>query len=90
MTIEEFVRRKKSFEGKWTPISKELPPEAFDVLVTYAVTGIKGKKRRYVEIASHYDGEWSSVTDEFLFPRTVVEYISWMPIPDPDDREVTT
>lgn len=71
-------------EQRWIPCAPETMPENTDeVFVTYTVNG---KKQRYVETATWYDGDegyWSSPWDEYRVPGTKVEVIAWMPLPKP-------
>lgn len=71
-------------EQQWIPCAPETMPENNDeVFVTYTVNG---KKQRYVETATWYDGDegyWSSPWDEYRVPGTKVEVIAWMPLPKP-------
>ena len=71
----------------WTPITESLPDEEREVLVTVHFEGYKDKYQnlkpcRYVEIASHIDGEWSSYTDEYKVVPRRHHVIAWMPLPE--------
>lgn len=71
------------YHGGWIPCSERMPENNDEVLVTYTVNG---KKHRYVETATWYDGDegyWSSPWDEYRVPGTKTEVIAWMPLPTP-------
>lgn len=68
-------------EQRWIPVSEYLPVTNDEVLVTYIVNG--NAKKRYVETANCYDGEWSSVNDEYRIPNTKIEIIAWCEMPKP-------
>lgn len=68
-------------EPRWIPVSEYLPVTNDEVLVTYIVNG--NTKKRYVETANCFDGEWSSVNDEYRIPNTKIEIIAWCEMPKP-------
>ena len=68
-------------EPRWIPVSEYLPVTNDEVLVTYIVNG--NAKKRYVETARCFDGEWSSVNDEYRVPNTKIEIIAWCEMPKP-------
>ena len=68
-------------EPRWIPVSEYLPVTNDEVLVTYIVNG--NAKKRYVETANCFDGEWSSVNDEYRIPNTKIEIIAWCEMPKP-------
>lgn len=68
-------------ESRWIPVSEYLPVTNDEVLVTYIVNG--NTKKRYVETANCFDGEWSSVNDEYRIPNTKIEIIAWCEMPKP-------
>ena len=68
-------------ESRWIPVSEYLPVTNDEVLVTYIVNG--NTKKRYVETAECFDGEWSSVNDEYRIPNTKIEIIAWCEMPKP-------
>lgn len=73
-------------EPRWIPVSEYLPVTNDEVLVTYIVNG--NTKKRYVETANCFDGEWSSVNDEYRIPNTKIEIIAWCEMPKPYKVEV--
>ena len=73
-------------EPRWIPVSEYLPVTNDEVLVTYIVNG--NAKKRYVETANCFDGEWSSVNDEYRIPNTKIEIIAWCEMPKPYKAEV--
>lgn len=72
-------------EPRWIPVSEYLPVTNDEVLVTYIVNGNANK--RYVETANCFDGEWSSVNDEYRIPNTKIEIIAWCEMPKPYKAE---
>lgn len=72
-------------EPRWIPVSDYLPVTNDEVLVTYIVNG--NAKKRYVETANCFDGEWSSVNDEYRIPNTKIEIIAWCEMPKPYKAE---
>lgn len=72
-------------EPRWIPVSEYLPVTNDEVLVTYIVNG--NAKKRYVETAYCYDGEWSSVNDEYRIPNTKIEIVAWCEMPKPYKAE---
>lgn len=72
-------------EPRWIPVSEYLPVTNDEVLVTYIVNG--NAKKRYVETANCFDGEWSSVNDEYRIPNTKIEIIAWCEMPKPYKAE---
>ena len=75
-------------ERKWIPVTERLPEEETDVLVSVHFEGFKGKTvdlppSDYVEIASHVDGVWSSLSDEYKVAWKKHHVVAWMPTPDP-------
>lgn len=72
-------------EPRWIPVSDYLPVTNDEVLVTYIVNG--NHKKRYVETANCFDGEWSSVNDEYRIPNTKIEIIAWCEMPKPYKAE---
>ena len=71
-----------------------MPEEDKDVLVTREFLGLKIKHKggwndhikpcRYVEIASHIDGCWSALSDEYKVSKDRhTDPIAWMPLPAP-------
>ena len=79
-TVEEMKQ-----EPRWIPVSEYLPVTNDEVLVTYIVNG--NAKKRYVETANCFDGEWSSVNDEYRIPNTKIEIIAWCEMPKPYKAE---
>ena len=73
-------------QPRWIPVSEYLPVTNDEVLVTYIVNG--NAKKRYVETANCFDGEWSSVNDEYRIPNTKIEIIAWCEMPKPYKAEV--
>ena len=72
-------------EPRWIPVSEDLPVTNDEVLVTYIVNG--NTKKRYVETANCFNGEWSSVNDEYRIPNTKIEIIAWCEMPKPYKAE---
>lgn len=68
-------------EPRWIPIGDYLPVTEDEVLVTYIVNG--NYKKRYVETANYFNGEWSSIYDEYRILYTKIEILAWMPLPKP-------
>lgn len=84
-TIEEM---KAESERKWIPVTEALPEEEKDVLVSVHFEGFKGKTvdlppSDYVEIASHVDGVWSSLSDEYKAVEVNHHVVAWMETPEP-------
>lgn len=74
-------------ERKWIPVTEALPEEETDVLVSVHFEGFKGKTvdlppSDYVEIASHVDGVWSSLSDEYKVAWKKHHVVAWMPLPE--------
>ena len=72
-------------EPRWIPVSERLPVTNDEVLVTYIVNG--NTKKRYVETANCFDGEWSSINDEYRLPNTRIEILAWQELPEPYKAE---
>ena len=75
-------------ERKWIPVTEALPEEETDVLVSVHFEGFKGKTvdlppSDYVEIASHVEGVWSSLSDEYKVAWKKHHVVAWMPTPEP-------
>ena len=75
-------------ERKWIPVTEALPEEETDVLVTVHFDGHKSPTvdlppSDYVEIASHVDGFWSSLSDEYKVAWKKHHVVAWMPVPEP-------
>lgn len=75
-------------ERKWIPVTERLPEEETDVLVSVHFDGHKGPtvdlpSSDYVEIASHVDGIWSSLSDEYKIAWNKHHVVAWMPTPEP-------
>ena len=77
---------------RWVAVSEQLPEEETEVLVTVYFHGVKDYKggwnshiepKYYTEVASFYDDEWHSYTDEYKIARNRHEVIAWMPLPEP-------
>lgn len=84
-TIEEM---KAESERKWIPVTEALPEEETDVLVTVHFDGHKSPTvdlppSDYVEIASHVDGLWSSLSDEYKVVWKKHHVVAWMPVIEP-------
>lgn len=85
-TIEEM---KAESERKWIPVTEALPDEEKDVLVSVHFDGHKCSTvdllppSDYVEIASHVDGVWSSLSDEYKVAWKKHHVVAWMPLPEP-------
>lgn len=83
--IIEWEYRPLEQELRWIPVSEYLPVTNDEVLVTYIVNG--NAKKKYVETANCFDGEWSSVNDEYRIPNTKIEIIAWCEMPKPYKAE---
>lgn len=75
-------------ERRWIPVTEALPEEETDVLVTVHFDGHKNPNvdlppSDYVEIASHVDGVWSSLSDEYKVAWKKHHVVAWMPTPEP-------
>lgn len=75
-------------ERKWIPVTEALPDEEKDVLVSVHFEGHKSPTvdlppSDYVEIASHVDGLWSSLSDEYKVAWKKHHVVAWMPTPEP-------
>ena len=75
-------------EPKWIPVTEALPEEEKDVLVSVHFEGFKGKTvdlppSDYVDIASHVEGVWSSLSDEYKAVEVNHHVIAWMEMPEP-------
>ena len=75
-------------ERKWIPVTEALPEEEKDVLVSVHFEGFKGKTvdlppSDYVDIASHVEGVWSSLSDEYKAVEVNHHVIAWMEMPEP-------
>lgn len=76
-------------ERKWIPVTEALPEEEKDVLVSVHFDGHKCSTvdllppSDYVEIASHVDGVWSSLSDEYKVACEKHHVVAWMPAPEP-------
>lgn len=84
-TVEEM---KAESERKWIPVTEALPEEEKDVLVSVHFEGFKGKTvdlppSDYVEIASHVDGVWSSLSDEYKAIEVNHHVVAWAKLPEP-------
>ena len=88
--VRELIKATPSAEPemKWIPVTEALPDEEKDVLVSVHFDGYKDKYTNYppsdyVEIASHIDGVWSSIYDDFKAMRRHHHIVAWMPLPEP-------
>ena len=87
--IEEIVNLPSAEpERKWIPVTERLPEEETDVLVSVHFEGFKGKTvdlppSDYVEIASHVEGVWSSLSDEYKVAWKKHHVVAWMETPEP-------
>ena len=87
-TIDEDVPSAEP-EPKWIPVTEALPEEETDVLVTVHFDGHKVSTvdylppSDYVEIASHVDGLWSSLSDEYKIAWNKHHVVAWMETPEP-------
>lgn len=71
----------------WISVSDKLPEEDKEVLVARYMTK-NGKKKPYVETASHIGGQWFSYTDEWKLNKTAhSDPFTWMPLPEPPKEE---
>ena len=75
-------------ERKWIPVTEALPDKEKDVLVSVHFDGHKSPTvdlppSDYVEIASHVDGVWSSLSDEYKVAWKKHHVVAWMPTPEP-------
>lgn len=83
----------EALQDDWIPVSERLPEEDKEVLVTVYFKGLDIetptgwvdhiKPSTYVETASHMDGEWYSVSDEYKVARNRHRVIAWKPLPKP-------
>lgn len=75
-------------EPRWIPVTERLPEEETDVLVSVHFDGHKCSPvdylppSDYVEIASHVDGLWSSLSDEYKVAWKKHHVVAWMPTPN--------
>lgn len=75
-------------EQRWIPATEALPEEEKEVLVSMHFDGYKDEyinypPSDYVEIASHIDGVWSSICDDFRTMRRLHHVVAWMEEPKP-------
>ena len=75
-------------ERRWIPVTEKLPDEEKDVLVSVHFDGHKSPTvdlppSDYVEIASHIEGVWSSLSDEYKAVEVNHHVVAWMPLPEP-------
>lgn len=75
-------------EPKWTPVTEALPEEEKNVLATVHFDGFKNAYTNippsdYVDIASQYEGYWSSPSDEYKVAESRHHVIAWKPLPEP-------
>lgn len=75
-------------EREWIPVTERLPEEETDVLVTVHFDGHKSQTVNlppsdYVEIASHVDGIWSSLSDEYKVAWKKHHVVAWAKLPKP-------
>lgn len=87
----------KQEADRWIPVTKRLPEEDEDVLVTVHFLGLKQthpngwndhiKPSFYVDIAKHYSGEWCSASDEYKVARSRHIVTAWRPLPEPYTEE---
>ena len=84
-TDEAYQLEYEKPSGKWIPVNDYLPVTEDEVLVTYIVNG--NYKKRYVETANCFNGEWSSINDEYRIPNTKIEILAWMELPKPYKME---
>ena len=73
---------------KWIPVTEALPEEETDVLVSVHFEGHKSPTVNlppsdYVEIASHVDGLWSSLSDEYKVAWKKHHVVAWAKLPEP-------
>ena len=73
---------------KWIPVTEALPEEEKNVLVTVHFDGFKNAyinipPSDYVDIASQYEGYWSSPSDEYKVAESRHHVIAWKPLPEP-------
>lgn len=88
--VRELIKAMPSAEPerKWIPVTERLPEEETDVLVSVHFDGHKSPTvdlppSDYVEIASHVDGFWSSLSDEYKVAWKKHHVVAWMPTPEP-------
>lgn len=70
----------------WIPVSKRLPEDDSNVLVTVHFKGIESKHIKpyyYIEVAYQYEGEWYSFTDVVKGNMDLFEVIAWKYLPKP-------
>lgn len=71
----------KADADKWISVKDRLPDNDNKVLITYIVND--NRKKRYIELAEYYCGEWLSVSDEYLLPNNRLTILAWKPLPKP-------
>lgn len=74
--------------NQWIPVTEALPEEEKDVLVSVHFDGHKGSTVNippidYVEIASHIEGVWSSLSDEYKAVECNHHVVAWAKLPEP-------
>lgn len=67
----------------WIPVTKQLPDEDEEVLVTREYKDPdKEHAYRYVEIASRFGNRWHSYSDEYKSDVGKYEVVAWKPLPE--------
>lgn len=86
----------KQEQDRWIPVTERLPEEDEDVLVSVHFLGLKEthpngwndlKPFFYIDIASHYSGEWCGDSDEYKVARSRHIVTAWRPLPEPYTEE---
>lgn len=83
---------------RWIPVIEALPEDDTEVLVTVHFLGLEIKHKTgwndhikpnyYVDVATYFDGEWSSCSDEYKVAKDRHKVIAWMPMIEPYKEKI--